>query len=522
MNWKLLFVFSFCFVITDTTLNAQPCGIAQQLNASQQLALDSLSVLLDTAMKHEDLNDIQQRCAQIKAVLAAEAGIPEIAETYYPLTPNTLWLDYNTTLLASRYLIAQDSMAYVDLWKVGKGMLPPAYQPHSVPLRASAEIAAGLLKIAMHEADPARSIAYKNWALRALDSLKTMQLSSGAFPFPDLRPYNDPVFGPIIQNYLNSLGNDSVLVLQNGWIIDDSGTGEFKFDAGVIANAFYEAWVLTGDTSYQSVCIRTANYLRTTTLNINFNYNSFSVLGLTRAWQITGDTSYQNRALLNLEYGMLPGQLASGRWMDGHNARSVYHAIMIYNTIPLLLSTSQNHPKYPVVLQLVKRAVQNLNTYSYTCESATGFRWLIAAQSMPTGSFTTATSDSLSDYLGRHSQQMPINGRYTDIPTLGDYFRWMNVVAGQNQSTVMPLTELSVYPNPAGDILTITLYSEKSEDLYLSIYSISGQRLASLTYPSLQAGINTLTLPAQQLSQGMYFLQFTTATRKSTIPLLKK
>jgi Secretion system C-terminal sorting domain len=522
MNWKLLLVFSFSFVLADTTLNAQTCGIAQQLNASQQLALDSLSVLLDTAMKHEDLNDIQQRCAQIETVLGSEAGIPETAETYFTLTPNTLWLDYNTTLLASRYLIAQDSMAYVDLWKLGKGMLPPAYQPHSVPLRASAEIAAGLLKIAFHEADPARSIAYKNWALRALDSLKTMQLSSGAFPFPDLRPYNDPVFGPIIQNYLNSLGNDSILVLQNGWIIDDSGTGEFKFDAGEIANAFYEAWMLTGDTSYQSVCIRTANYLRSTTLNINFNYNSFSVLGLTRAWQITGDTSYHNRALLNLEYGMLPGQLASGRWMDGHNARSVYHAIMIYNTIPLLLSTPQNHPKYSVVVQLVKRAVQNMNTYSYTCESATGFRWLIAAQNIPAGIFTTATADSLSDYLGRHSQQMPINGRYTDIPTLGDYFRWMNVVAGQNHSGETPAESISVYPNPANTSVSAKIDLLKNSLISITLYDISGKQVSVTKNQSMNAGSNTIEIDTQFLEPGYYLLTINTDTSAQTIPLIKQ
>lgn len=508
-------------LVVALRINAQPCGQAQLLSAQQQLGIDTLAVLLDSALKREDLPDIQNRCAQISAVLGNEAGIPETAENYFTLTADTTWLNYNSTLQASRYLIAQDSLAYVDLWRLGKGQFPPAYQPHSVPLRAGAEVAVGLLKIAFYESDGARSIAYANWAKRALDSLKTMQLSSGAFPFPDLRPYNDPVFGPIIQNYLNSLGSDSVLVLQNGWIIDDSGTGEFKFDAGVIANAFYEAYQYTGDTSYRSVCLRTAHYLRNTTLNTNFNYNSFVVLGLTRAWQLTGDTSYQNRALLNLEYGMLPGQLATGRWMDGHNARSAYHALMIYNVIPALLSTAQNHPAYPAVQTLLQRAVQNMNTYSYTCQSATGFQWLIAAQQLPSGFLPQPAADSLRNYLGRHTQQMLINGRYTDVQTIGDYLELLNTVTGQHQAQATPLHSVYAYPNPAEEVLSIALTLGENAAVRLSIYASTGQLISVATYPALLAGLNTLTVPIQQLPQGVYLLQLTSGTTSQTISLLK-
>ncbi|MCU0435186.1 MAG: T9SS type A sorting domain-containing protein [Bacteroidia bacterium] len=499
-------------------LVAQPCGGVQQLNTTQQLSLDSLAVLLDTAMKHEDLADIQLRCAQIETLLGNQAGIPEVAESYYTLTSNTIWASYNDALLAERYLIGQDSMVYVDLWKLGKGMLPPAYLPHSVPLRACAEQAMGLLKISNHEADPARSIAYRNWAIHALDSLKTMQLPSGAFPFPDLRTYNDPVFAPIIQNYLNALGSDSVNVLQNGWIIDDSGRGDFKFDAGIIANAFYEGWMHTGDTSYKTVCIRIGQYLRSTTFNINFNYNSFSILGLTRAWQITGDTSYHNRAIRNLEYAMLPGQLANGRWMDGHNARSVYHALMIYNTIPLLLSTPQNHPKYQIIGQLISRAVINMNVYSHTCESATGFRWLIAAQSLPFGMLTNATADSLSDYLGRYTQQMVINGRYTDIPTIGDYMRLMNVVASVAEP-VSPV-RVTVFPNPASAEISVNIELLTNSQVTLTVYDVSGKCVLPPRQTAMPAGNNIATLNLETLPPGYYVLQCHTGHGQQHIPLV--
>jgi hypothetical protein len=520
MSKILSLLFCLLFLLCGLLLRAQPCGTAQQLTASQQTALDSFAVLLDTALKHEDLADIQFRCAQIQNVLGNQAGIPDVVESYYTLTSNTVWASYNDALLAERYLIAQDSMAYVDLWKLGKGMMPPAYQPHSVPLRAGAEIAMGLLKISFHEADPARSTAYYNWAKRALDSLKTMQLPNGAFPFPDLRTYNDPVFTPIIQNYLNALGSDSVNVLQNGWIIDDSGTGEFKFDAGVIANAFYEGWMHTGDTSYITVCIRIGQYLRSTTFNTNFNYNSFSILGLTRAWQLTGDTSYHNRAIRNLEYAMQPGQLVNGRWMDGHNARSVYHALMIYNTIPLLLNTPQNHPKYQTISQLIKCAVVNMNVYSYTCESATGFRWLIAAHNLPFTMFTSSTADSLSDYLGRYTQQMMINGRYTDIPTIGEYMRLMNVVAGTEETSAS--IQVKAFPNPSAGEVNVQLTLTQHTDLFISVYDVAGKQVLSHKQNTMPAGMHTVKLNIGDLPPGYYLLQCVSGnTSIQTIPLVK-
>ncbi len=94
-------------------------------------------------------------------------------------------------------------------------MAPTAYQPNSIFLRASAEIAVGLLNIGAKETNSTRKANYESWAIKALDGLATMQLSSGAFPFPDLIMYGDPVFSDIIQIFLEGVGADSVIVLLN-------------------------------------------------------------------------------------------------------------------------------------------------------------------------------------------------------------------------------------------------------------------------------------------------------------------
>ncbi|MGL4598490.1 MAG: hypothetical protein ACRCYO_13315, partial [Bacteroidia bacterium] len=321
----------FCLAGLANNHAVAQCGNVQVLTPLQQSQLQSTFQLLDTALFYEQLNAIDSLTALAKIAYGSEAGQPEYADTYTTLTAQNSWLTLQPALQLSRLLIAADSQAYVDVWQLGKGRYPPSYLPHSVPLRAGAEVFAGLLKIAAAETDVNRRNAYQQWATRGLDSLLTMQLNSGAWPFPDLRTYNDPVFTSIINNYLQSLGADSVYVLVNGWIIDDSNRGDFKFDAGVIAGAYAEAYFYTGDTAYLGAAKRTANYLLPLHYNLNYNYNTFAAYGMGKTFQQSStDSAYYWRAIKNLREAALPGQIPSGNWMDGHNAESVYHAVMLY------------------------------------------------------------------------------------------------------------------------------------------------------------------------------------------------
>jgi hypothetical protein len=323
-------VILFCFVFAASNkLEAQNCGQVQNLSSTQELEISALIPALDTALKYEVLADIDSLSNELKLIFDVEGGIPESLESYYTLTSDTTWLNMFEAIELSRVLIDNDSMVYVDLWKVAKGMRPPLYLPNSIPLRSAGEIARGLLKIAYFENDSVRKNAYRFWAKRALDSLATMQLPNGAFPFPDLREYNDPVFTPIIQNFLNSCGADSVNVLQNGWIIDDKGTGEFKFDAGVIGTAYVDAGGLLLGSNYDSIIFDIADYFVNVRFNRNYNYNSFGLVTMHHALALTGDQIYAERVEKTLRYSIYPGQINSGRWMDGHNASSRYHSILI-------------------------------------------------------------------------------------------------------------------------------------------------------------------------------------------------
>lgn len=61
----------------------------------------------------------------------------------------------------------------------------------------------------------------------------------------------------------------------------------------------------------------------------NFNYNAFSVSLLAQAFRQTGEPKYLEGAWRKFQVGVAPGQAPNGRWLDPHNARTVYHVIIL-------------------------------------------------------------------------------------------------------------------------------------------------------------------------------------------------
>lgn len=500
----------------------QPCGSVQTLTSAQQIQINSLGVQLDTALVHENYSAIDSLNTLIKTTFGAEGGKPDAIETYYSLVGTTSWQNLTNAILLSRQLISADSLVYVDLWKVAKGMAPPSYQPHSIFLRASAEVAVGLLKIADKETDLTRKALYQSWANRALDSLATMQLPNGAFPFPDLRPYGDPVFSLIIQNYLNSLGADSSLVLINGWIIDDSNTGEFKFDAGVIGNAYYEAYIYTGNIQYKNIALSVANYMLPLKMNINYNYNTFVSLALTRGYQLNNDTNYLNRAILNLRYGLYPGQLANGRWVDGHNANSRYHNLIIYNIVPTINLIPTTSPYKADLYTMAVRAIQNLINYSNSCGPATGFRWLISAYILDSTLYSTATRNQIKNLIGRHINQAAINGKYLDIPSMGLYIELLNLLTLSIDLNFPINLKTNIFPNPFTDQTNVVFELPNEQIINVSLYDNSGKLISVIDNRHKIKGTYNYTINGSNLTAGIYFVVLQTTTGNLSSKIIKQ
>lgn len=521
-NCLVVFIISLTF---NLNVFSQTCGVAQSLTPLQQTQINTIVSPLDTALKYENLFLIDSLSNELKIIYASQGGYPDAIESYTNLVSTNNWLDLNEAISLSRLLIAADSLMYVDLWKAALGQKPPLYQPNSLFLRASAEIAVGLLKIADKETDLSRKALYQSWATKALDSLATMQIQSGpcagAFPFPDLRTYGDPVFSPIIQNFMLFCGSDSVNVLQGGWIVDDKGTGEFKFDAGVIANAFYEAYLYTGNLSYKTVALAVGEYLMPLKFNRNYNYNTFVSLGLTRAFQLTNDSVYLNRAIANLRYSVFPGQLSNGRWVDGHNANSRYHSIIIQNIIPTILEIPSSDTYQYDLNSMTYKAIKNMLDYTITCNAATGYRWLIKAYGLPESIIPSTLKDSIADLIGQHINQSANNGNFLDIPTMGEYIELLDLLAGTNEFSIAKVSPISVFPNPTSGTTTIHVTFSTSENIELSLVDINGRQLKTIDKGQKTKGTYSYTLDVSLYQNGVYFLNLQTSTQKNVLKIFK-
>jgi hypothetical protein len=147
--------------------------------------------------------------------------------------------------------------------------------------------------------------------------LLKLQQPQGHFPFPDLRGKNIR-FGDMTEKQLQ---NGSIQI-ENGWIITPDPDGGSQFDTGVCGVALLRAGELVKDESYLAAGRRAAEWAAKQTCCTNFNYNAFSVSLLARA-------GMKEAALQKLRVGVAPGQAKNGRWIDPHNARTVYHVIIL-------------------------------------------------------------------------------------------------------------------------------------------------------------------------------------------------
>lgn len=153
------------------------------------------------------------------------------------------------------------------------------------------------------------------------------QTSDGFFPFPDLRGKNIR-FGEMTEK----LVQQSPGAIRDGWIVVPDPDGGTQFDTGQCGMALLEAGQALGRDEWKAAGLKAAQWARGQSCAPNFNYNAFSVSLLATAFRITGQREWLTEALAKWRVGVAPGQVSNGRWVDPHNARTVYHCILLRGT----------------------------------------------------------------------------------------------------------------------------------------------------------------------------------------------
>lgn len=154
--------------------------------------------------------------------------------------------------------------------------------------------------------------------------LTNLQQADGHFPFPDLRGRNLR-FGDMIEKQLAA----GTIEIRGGWVVTADPDGGTQFETGVCGVALLKAGKTWSNPVWTAAGLRAADWALDQRCVANFNYNAFSVSLLCHAFAESGKPEHLDAALAKFRLGVAPGQAPNGRWIDPHNARTVYHVIIL-------------------------------------------------------------------------------------------------------------------------------------------------------------------------------------------------
>lgn len=109
---------------------------------------------------------------------------------------------------------------------------------------------------------------------------------------------------------------------------------------------------------------------------------------------------------------------------------------------------------------------------------------------------------------------------------LGD-LNWEGVIAVGVEQLDYNQFDLAVYPVPVNDHATIRFNLDSEADVEISLYSVVGQKVASVAYGSYPEGIHSISWSGaddsgNHLGTGMYILRMRAGSEVSTLKILKK
>lgn len=168
--------------------------------------------------------------------------------------------------------------------------------------------------------------------------LTNLQQTDGHFPFPDLRGRNLR-FGDMIEKQLAA----GAVEIRDGWVVTADPDGGTQFDTGLCGVALLRAGETWKNPAWTTAGLRAADWAHRQKCVANFNYNAFSVSLLCEAFKVSGKPVYLDGALAKFRLGVAPGQAPNGRWLDPHNARTVYHVIILRAIGDLLETLPPDH-----------------------------------------------------------------------------------------------------------------------------------------------------------------------------------
>ncbi|MEX0331503.1 MAG: hypothetical protein AB3N64_08790 [Puniceicoccaceae bacterium] len=325
-----------------------------------QRSVKPLQLELESAMLQEDADGIDAIISEMEAALGDWVGVPEVKPQYgLPIDSSLPDLNHVEKLWLESYekLIVKMN----SLWSDPKRQEREGDAPR---LRISLRLARAFLQ--SYEAQLENSHSYGEAGKKGMDFLVTQQTSNGAFGYP-VYEGGQQRLQLIVAEVLKKGRSLELDMTEKGYLINDLGDGGLNFDHGVVGCGLVYAYWISGDERYLNSAIRAGEWVfsRNDVRTQNFNYNCFSGQLMARLYRATGEVRYLDEARNLFEFGVLPGLMENGRWIDPHNARIQYHSVMLRSMFEYYLALQDagdcrnaNKVKNALVLGLDNLALQ--------------------------------------------------------------------------------------------------------------------------------------------------------------------
>lgn len=295
----------------------------------REAATEAAGPKLKASLAAGSVAGVEAAVAEWLAVLGDQAGLPDGRRP--GARPGPLSLDEAAATRLFINALASEGRAVREL-TAGRplpGQMPRFY---GYVLEGLATIRPSVERHAKASLDEVDALA-----TGAAGILTNLQQTEGHFPFPDLRGRNLR-FGDMIEKQLAA----GTIEIRDGWVVTADPGGGTQFDTGVCGSALLEAGRTWSNPAWTTAGLRAANWALRQECVANFNYNAFSVSLLCKAFSESAKPEYLDTALAKFRLGVAPGQAPNGRWIDPHNARTVYHVIIL-RAIGDLLETLPAH-----------------------------------------------------------------------------------------------------------------------------------------------------------------------------------
>ena len=164
---------------------------------------------------------------------------------------------------------------------------------------------------------------------------------------------------------------------------------------------------------------------------------------------------------------------------------------------------------FPGVSALTTDGLGNYSPFT-TVKAGTGYLAVLAG------------NERWGDYSGSQRKydqpgRVWVNGLWTNatrknITWIGELS--ISSLAGVNEQTNNSMNQLSLYPNPTSELMNVTITLDKSEVLEFEVLDGTGKLVKVLLRDKVKAGKNNFSFSTAPLSNGIYFLKVTSATKE--------